>query len=190
MLLYLTCWYFFTFSIRSVSKRRQKQLQQTSAMLCGLVTAMDYESGLHLISEKDFGEHEAFFQDIFEIGRRHKIMNPEKMRTEYGKLVYLMQDACSPHISKLIGGEGRPLQISRNIKSVYSFLEEKGGLAILEDPNIELATREVLSDRRSRAEIQNHIKKKEQAVAYIKRKYCSAQLSQVPVTFPDVDRML
>jgi hypothetical protein len=32
-----------------------------------------------------------------------KIMNPEKMRSEYGKLVYLMQDALNPEIMSLLG---------------------------------------------------------------------------------------
>ncbi len=29
-------------------------------------------------------------------------MNPEKMRTEYGKLVYLLQDSCLPHVRELL----------------------------------------------------------------------------------------
>lgn len=48
--------------------------------------AVDYQKGMTMIEERGYSEHEAFFQDVLEIARRHKIMNPEKMRTEYAKV--------------------------------------------------------------------------------------------------------
>ena len=42
-------------------------------------------------------------QKLLEISRRYKITNPEKMRSEYGKLVYLMQDADTLEIKQLLG---------------------------------------------------------------------------------------
>ena len=53
--------------------------------------ADDYRAGKELVDTHNFKPHEKYFQTILEIGRRHKVMNPEKMRGEYGKLVYLLQ---------------------------------------------------------------------------------------------------
>lgn len=52
--------------------------------------AVDYERGMEMMNTKGFNEHEGFFQDVLEIARRHKIMNPEKMRTEYAKVHYFL----------------------------------------------------------------------------------------------------
>ena len=60
---------------------------------------------------------------MLEIARRYKITNPEKMRSEYGKLVLLMQDSVSADIQPLIA-----VDIHRPVTTVYEFLERKGGL--------------------------------------------------------------
>ena len=59
---------------------------QITRFLSGLVLAVDYQKGMVMIEERGYSEHEGFFQDVLEIARRHKIMNPEKMRTEYAKV--------------------------------------------------------------------------------------------------------
>ena len=43
--------------------------------------AADYKKGQELFEDRDFVANESFFQRLFEIGRRHKIQNPDKMRT-------------------------------------------------------------------------------------------------------------
>jgi hypothetical protein len=60
---------------------------------------------------------------------------------------------------------------------VYSFLEKRNGVAILEDKMIHIATEEVLPEKKSREQIAAEIKRKEKAVAIIKQKYRSSQLS-------------
>ena len=52
---------------------------------------VDYKRGQELFTDRDFQANAEFFQQVFELGRRHKIMNPDKMRTTYGKLIYLLQ---------------------------------------------------------------------------------------------------
>lgn len=71
------------------------------------------------------------------------------------QLIYLMQDAVSPEAQRILN-----LNIKRGVKSVYEFLREKGGLAILSDPNVEIATREVLANGRPRPQITKDIRRK------------------------------
>lgn len=87
---------------KSIPKRTHAQMKHITSVLRGMVTACDYNAGQALLEYEEYGEYETFFRQMFEIARRHKIMNPEKMRTEYGKLIYLLQDAVSgsvkPHL--------------------------------------------------------------------------------------------
>jgi hypothetical protein len=136
------------------------------------VTACDYEAGQKLAKDDNFAEYETFFRQMFEIARRHKIMNPEKMSTEYGKLVYILQDAVSPSVKPHLA-----FSVKGPIQSVYNFLAERGGLEMLSDKLIETATEEILAERKSRATIDQEIRQKERAVAILKRKYKTVRLS-------------
>ena len=57
-----------------------------------LTVHSDYKRGQELIADKDYRDNEEFFQStrIFEIGRRYKIMNPEKMKDAYRKLMFML----------------------------------------------------------------------------------------------------
>ena len=75
----------------SKAKRIVHQIRELCAILSGLVLSADYKLGQELFTGRDFQRNAEFYQQIFELGRRHKIMNPDKMRTTYGKLIYLLQ---------------------------------------------------------------------------------------------------
>lgn len=75
----------------SKPKRIVQQIRELCAILSGLVLATDYKQGQELFQDRDFEGNEMFFQRLFELGRRYKIMNPDKMRSTYGKLIYLLQ---------------------------------------------------------------------------------------------------
>jgi hypothetical protein len=134
--------------------------------------ANDYRLGQQLFADKTFEDNEEFFQKIFEIGRRHKIMNPEKMRSAYGKLMYLLMDSTIDEIESTLG-----FSCVIPIKTVYSYLEEHGGLDVLRNDLVADATKEIMADGKSRHQIQLEIKKKERAIDALSRKYANAQLS-------------
>jgi hypothetical protein len=75
----------------SKAKRIVHQIRELCAIMSGLLLSADYKEGQKLFSDRDFQANADFYQRIFELGRRHKIMNPDKMRTTYGKLIYLLQ---------------------------------------------------------------------------------------------------
>lgn len=181
-------------------KRKHKQLQNICAFLTGLVCSTNYEAGQLVLDERNFTEFEEGIQTMLEISRRYKITNPEKMRSEYGKLVMLMQDAVSTDIQPLLG-----INVHREVMTVYQFLADRGrsflshthtlfhlsiyittfldskidGTAILQDVRIEAATREILAKKgQSRPEIQGDIKKKERAADSIAKYHCSRKLSE------------
>jgi Protein of unknown function (DUF2009) len=75
----------------SKAKRIVHQIRELCAIMSGLLLSADYKQGQELFTHRDFQANADFYQQIFELGRRHKIMNPDKMRTTYGKLIYLLQ---------------------------------------------------------------------------------------------------
>ncbi|RKP35794.1 hypothetical protein BJ085DRAFT_24734 [Dimargaris cristalligena] len=153
------------------SRRMVTQIKDLCAILSGLLLASDYRMGQKLFEDRAFVENAEFFQDVFEIGRRHKIMNPEKMRDAYGKLMYLLQDSMIPEVQDL-------LQFScvKPITTVYNFLEEGGAPELLQDPLVRFATKEIISEGKPRSKVQAETRQKEQAVEALCRKYASPEL--------------
>lgn len=143
-------------AFKNKAKRRHLQLQYIVAFMSGLVVATKYEHGQAILSDRNFAPFERDIQNKLEIARRYKVTNPEKMRSEYGKLVYLMQDANSSETKQLVG-----VEINKPILTVNDVLRECGALAMLADPNIATATQEILAEKKSRHTIQLEIKRKE-----------------------------
>jgi hypothetical protein len=159
---------------KSKAKRHHTQLQHIVAFLTGIIAADDHENGQTVLGDRNFIPYEKLIQDALEIARRYKITNPEKMRSEYGKLVFLIQDAVSKDTRPLLG-----INIKVPVKTVYSLLESRGGLALLDDPHIATATEEILPDKfKNRSNIQLEIRRKERAADFLCSKYLSSKLSK------------
>ena len=78
------------------------------------------------------------FQNMFEVGRRNKVLNPSSMRTTYGKLMYLLQDAQSPTVAKSLG-----FSLHKDILLVGPYLQDCNSL-LLNDERLSEATRVIL----------------------------------------------
>ncbi|KAH9927091.1 uncharacterized protein BXZ73DRAFT_49004 [Epithele typhae] len=157
----------------SKAKRIVQQIRELCAILSGLVLSADYKQGQELFQDRDFQSNEDFYQSIFELGRRHKIMNPDKMRSTYGKLIYILQDSQSPDVKDLLS-----FSCVKPIKSVYTVLEEHDVVEMLRDDLIAIATKEIYSEGRPRREIQKDIKSKERALETLASKYARPGLNQ------------
>ena len=159
-------------TFRGKTQRITKQLKEICAIMCGRVVATDYRRGQDLIKDKDFETNAVFFQTAFEIGRRHKVMNPEKMRAEYGKMIYLLQDSQTEDVQELLG-----FKLVKPMRTAYALLEEKNGLAMLDDGLMHQATAEITHVGKQRFQVQKEIKAKEKARELLSRKYANANLS-------------
>lgn len=94
-------------------------------------------------ASKEPSENAALFQTLFEIGRRNKVLNPSNMRTTYGKLMYILQDAQNPTVAKSLG-----FSLYKPLVLVGPYLEEQGISALLQDSRLECAT-QYIADRDS-----------------------------------------
>ncbi|KAF9809856.1 hypothetical protein IEO21_07217 [Rhodonia placenta] len=157
----------------SKTKRIVHQIRELCAIMSGLVMSADYKQGQELFADRDFAANEEFFQQIFELGRRHKIMSPDKMRATYGKLMYLLQDSQSPEVKDMLN-----FTCVKPIETVYSILEECDALDLLRDDLVSVATKEIYAEGRSRRETQKDIKSKERAIEELAARHERRNLSQ------------
>lgn len=153
-------------TILSKPRRMHAQLQSICALLSGLAIAANRDRAYEVVVQRTYSQIRNFYGRMFEFARRHKIMNPEKMRTDYGKLVYMLQDAMDPAVQELLGCQ--PLD---PIYSVHKFLTESNAAALLEDPLMRVATSEIMPEGKTRYQIDQEIKTKERAIEKLARTY-------------------
>ena len=160
-------------SYLSKARRIVAQLKEICAILSGLMVAQDFKAGQALIDDRDYAANAKFYQMLFEIGRRYKIQNPDRMRSTYGKMMYMIQDSLIPEVTETLG-----FDLYQPVMTVYTFLESRHGLAILDDELILAATKEIIPENKTRAMINSEIKTKERSIEIICRKHTSKELSK------------
>ena len=165
-------------SNRPKSKRIVDQLKEICSVLTGLVIASNLKIGKKLLEMRNFSDNAKWFQDVFEIGRRYKIMNPERMRDTYGKLCYMVMDSRLPQIE-----DHMEFHLFKPILTVETFLTSRGEaktdpMGLFHDPLIFYATSHISPVGKTRSYINRLIKQKEQAIETLASRYSSSTYSK------------
>ena len=116
-----------------------QQLHDLFAVLSGLLHSIAPRS---FVQGRSLADNAGLFANVFEVGRRHKIMNPDKMRTSYGKLMHMLQDTAQIDVRDAVG-----FDCIADVQTVEDALEELGLSALLGDDDLELATRTVAAEQ-------------------------------------------
>lgn len=169
-------------SYTAKSKRIVGQLKEMCSILAGLVVSSDMNAGKNMffgsrVGDQDYAASAAWYKKVCEIGRRYKIMNPEKMRDSFGKLMYMIMDSRMPEIKSALG-----FDLYTPIVTVYSYLEAHNdndqAMALIEDPLVLQAVVEIVPDGKSRATIEAEIQRKESTIKSLAAKYATETLTE------------
>ena len=150
-------------------------IKNICCVLSGLVIAdnASERSVKSVLEDRDFAKHQKLFRTTFEIARRYKILNPERMRESYVKMMYLLQDMSKPEVKELLDFE-----LHSEVQTVHSLLAAKNGLSMLQDPWLQTATSEIIPRGKSKSKVQVEIREKETAIKRIGAKYAAAPISR------------
>merc|ERR1712166_1287956 len=125
------------------------QIQQVCAIIAGLVVANNFDVARKPLMENGFADNHVFFRAVFEIGRRYKILNPDKLKGSYGKLIHMLQDSVKEEIIRAIDFE-----CVGPVRTVFTLMEKKkNAAAFLRDPLLVNATREIYLGTKTREEV-------------------------------------
>jgi len=126
----------FSHTHKSKQSRILECLVDVLSISLGLLMANNLTKGEDLIVDKSLNANIPFFRDLFEVGRRFKIMNPQKMRNTYGKLMYIVMDCESYQVKNETGAS-----FVKDILTINEFLKEKeANMNFIRDPNLGVAS--------------------------------------------------
>jgi len=141
-----------------------KELQSLCQNIAGLRVSTMYQTGGVGLLDRKLEENVELFQHCLEIGRRYKIMNPDKMRSTYGKLLYALMDNINPRIGQRYG-----MKLRVPVKTVKQVLAEHDALDLLENPLVGVAASEI--DNGSVGAISAAQQEKKRALEELQRVY-------------------
>jgi hypothetical protein len=160
------------FSHSEKVKRQLAGIHECMTTQCGLQLANSFKAGQRLVRSNVRANHD-FFARAFEIGRRYKVMNPQKMRSDYGKMMYLLMDSQRQEVQHTL-----QVDLVRPIQTVGQLLKAKHGEGILASEDLEDATRDLSDVMCDRSQLIVLQQQKREAAARIVDKYSTKDLSK------------
>ncbi|EAN99756.1 putative Protein of unknown function (DUF2009) [Trypanosoma cruzi] len=116
------------------NKRDAIIVKEITNSLSGLITGLDVEKGAKLLREKDFSPFAREIQLAVEASRRYKMMNPDFLRTDYVKFLYMVQDAVqNENVREMLG-----FVVAEQIVTVGFYCRALGFESILQDNRMPL----------------------------------------------------
>ncbi|KEG11370.1 hypothetical protein DQ04_02691030 [Trypanosoma grayi] len=102
--------------------------------LSGFIVALDVEKGAKLLRNKDFSPFVDEIQSSIETCRRYKMMNPDFLRTDYVKFLYMVQDAVqNENVRNILG-----FLVAEGLVTVGSYCRSLGIERMLQDKHMPL----------------------------------------------------
>ncbi|EPY19507.1 hypothetical protein STCU_09414 [Strigomonas culicis] len=102
--------------------------------LTGLIIGLDIKMAETLLKTKDFTPYKDKICLAIETCRRYKIMNPDMLRTDYVKFLYMVQDAVqSEALNEILG-----FSVAAELLTVGRYARENGFEEMLRDPRLPL----------------------------------------------------
>lgn len=164
-------------SYKSKSKRILAELKEICSILAGLVVAQDFKIGQKFVEDKNFSDNAEWYKNIFEIGRRYKVMNPEKLRDSFGKLCFMIMDSRYPEVKEQL-----EFDLYKPMKTIESFLLERDPLLLeklFTNDLIIIATSEIIAHQgKSRMALNREKKSKDLAIEKLANKFHSSKISK------------
>ena len=155
----------FSHTRKSKQSRIFEGLVDALSISIGLLVSNNLTEGEELCIDRTLNDNVPLFRELFEVGRRYKIMNPTSMRDTYGKLMYMLMDT---QMTKELS-----IDFIKPILTVNQFLKNKNAKTMLSDPLLVQATKTINNElgNKSQAELDLEIKNKLIAIKSLKEKY-------------------
>ncbi|CCW61388.1 unnamed protein product [Phytomonas sp. EM1] len=115
-------------------KRDMIIVRELINIFSGLIIGLDFSSASTLLRNKEFAPYSEEVRTAIETCRRYKIMNPDLMRTDYVKFLYMVQDA----VQNVGVRDVLSFDAASELVTVGSYCEELGVQEILKDSRLPL----------------------------------------------------